>query len=48
MGPGITSYLRLPHTYCWSPSLVSKPKDWGPEIGKPAPNVGFVSAAGKS
>ncbi|EHA54186.1 glycosyltransferase family 28 domain-containing protein [Pyricularia oryzae 70-15] len=32
MGPGINSYLRIPHTYCWSPSLVSKPADWGPEI----------------
>lgn len=35
MGPGINSYLRIPHTYCWSPSLVSKPADWGPEIGEP-------------
>lgn len=23
---------RVPHTYCWSPSLVSKPDDWGPHI----------------
>ncbi|CAM4793077.1 unnamed protein product [Rotaria magnacalcarata] len=23
---------RVPHTYCWSPSLVAKPKDWGPHI----------------
>ncbi|CAF2655037.1 unnamed protein product [Rotaria sp. Silwood2] len=22
----------VPHTYCWSPSLVAKPKDWGPHI----------------
>ncbi|KAK8130689.1 glycosyltransferase family 28 domain-containing protein [Apiospora kogelbergensis] len=32
MGPGINHYLRLPHTYCWSPSLVPKPADWGLEI----------------
>jgi len=23
---------RVPHTYCWSPSLVSKPDDWGVHI----------------
>ncbi|CAF0916207.1 unnamed protein product [Adineta ricciae] len=23
---------RVPHTYCWSPSLVEKPKDWGEHI----------------
>ena len=23
---------RVPHTYCWSPSLVAKPKDWGAHI----------------
>ncbi|CAF1210538.1 unnamed protein product [Adineta steineri] len=23
---------RVPHTYCWSPSLVSKPDDWGAHI----------------
>ncbi|CAF1213213.1 unnamed protein product [Rotaria sordida] len=22
----------VPHTYCWSPSLVAKPNDWGPHI----------------
>ncbi|CAF0759870.1 unnamed protein product [Adineta ricciae] len=22
----------VPHTYCWSPSLVAKPKDWGAHI----------------
>ncbi|CAF1511098.1 unnamed protein product [Adineta steineri] len=22
----------VPHTYCWSPSLVPKPHDWGPHI----------------
>ncbi|CAF3733358.1 unnamed protein product [Rotaria socialis] len=22
----------VPHTYCWSPSLVPKPNDWGPNI----------------
>ena len=24
--------LKVPHTYCWSPALVPKPKDWGPHI----------------
>ena len=23
---------RVPHTYCWSPSLVEKPNDWGEHI----------------
>jgi UDP:flavonoid glycosyltransferase YjiC (YdhE family) len=23
---------NVPHTYCWSPSLVAKPGDWGPHI----------------
>jgi len=32
MGPGITTYLKIPHTYCWSPSIIPKPADWGPEI----------------
>ncbi|KAF2862120.1 glycosyltransferase family 1 protein [Piedraia hortae CBS 480.64] len=30
--PGILQKLRIPHTYCWSPSLIPKPKDWGPQI----------------
>ncbi|KAL8671013.1 MAG: hypothetical protein Q9168_004465 [Polycauliona sp. 1 TL-2023] len=24
--------LRIPYTYCWSPSLIPKPKDWGDYI----------------
>ena len=24
--------MKVPYTYLWSPSLVPKPKDWGPEI----------------
>ncbi|KAI9648613.1 hypothetical protein NHQ30_003251 [Ciborinia camelliae] len=27
--PGMLSRLRIPHTYCWSPALIPKPKDWG-------------------
>ncbi|CAF1110989.1 unnamed protein product [Didymodactylos carnosus] len=23
---------KVPHTYCWSPSLIGKPKDWGNHI----------------
>ncbi|KAH0559844.1 hypothetical protein GP486_003641 [Trichoglossum hirsutum] len=30
--PGMISRLRIPHTYCWSPALIPKPKDWGPHI----------------
>ncbi|KAF6822330.1 sterol glucosyltransferase [Colletotrichum plurivorum] len=32
MGPGLTTFLKIPHTYCWSPAIVPKPADWGPEI----------------
>ena len=30
--PGQLSRLKVPFTYLWSPSLVPKPEDWGPEI----------------
>jgi UDP:flavonoid glycosyltransferase YjiC (YdhE family) len=30
--PGQLSRLKVPFTYLWSPSLVPKPVDWGPEI----------------
>lgn len=30
--PGMASRLRIPYTYCWSPALIPKPKDWGPHI----------------
>lgn len=30
--PGQLFRLRVPYTYMWSPGLVPKPKDWGPEI----------------
>ncbi|KAK4503548.1 hypothetical protein PRZ48_004463 [Zasmidium cellare] len=30
--PGMLQRLRIPHTYCWSPALIPKPKDWGPNI----------------
>jgi UDP:flavonoid glycosyltransferase YjiC (YdhE family) len=30
--PGMLSRLRIPHTYCWSPTLIPKPKDWGQHI----------------
>ncbi|RYN88773.1 hypothetical protein AA0120_g7017 [Alternaria tenuissima] len=30
--PGMLQRLKIPHTYCWSPALISKPKDWGPHI----------------
>ncbi|KIM93473.1 hypothetical protein OIDMADRAFT_65034, partial [Oidiodendron maius Zn] len=30
--PGLSSRLRIPFTYCWSPELIPKPKDWGSHI----------------
>ncbi|KAL8888808.1 MAG: hypothetical protein Q9215_003835 [Flavoplaca cf. flavocitrina] len=30
--PGMASRLRIPYTYCWSPALIPKPKDWGSHI----------------
>ncbi|ESZ99059.1 glycosyltransferase family 1 protein [Sclerotinia borealis F-4128] len=30
--PGMLSRLRVPYTYCWSPALIPKPKDWGKQI----------------
>ncbi|KAJ9130911.1 UDP-Glycosyltransferase/glycogen phosphorylase [Pleurostoma richardsiae] len=30
--PGMLQRLRIPHTYCWSPALIPKPKDWGSYI----------------
>ncbi|KAK4961034.1 hypothetical protein LTR10_001523 [Elasticomyces elasticus] len=31
-GPGMLQRLKIPHTYCWSPALMPKPKDWGSHI----------------
>ncbi|KAF3481144.1 uncharacterized protein GIQ15_03903 [Arthroderma uncinatum] len=31
-GPGMISRLRVPYTYCWSSSLLPKPRDWGSHI----------------
>lgn len=30
--PGMLARLKVPYTYCWSPALIPKPKDWGPKI----------------
>ncbi|MCJ1404766.1 hypothetical protein MMC11_007992 [Xylographa trunciseda] len=30
--PGSLFRLKVPYTYLWSPGLVPKPSDWGPEI----------------
>lgn len=38
-GPLIAETLKIPFTYCWSPALVPKPKDWGPHIGEIASGV---------
>ncbi|KAF2259640.1 UDP-Glycosyltransferase/glycogen phosphorylase [Lojkania enalia] len=31
-GPGMLQRLKIPHTYCWSPALIPKPKDWSSHI----------------
>jgi hypothetical protein len=31
--PMLAQTLKIPFTYCWSPALVPKPKDWAPHIG---------------
>ncbi|KAF9871324.1 hypothetical protein CkaCkLH20_11245 [Colletotrichum karsti] len=31
-GPRLAEALKIPFTYCWSPALVPKPKDWGSHI----------------
>ncbi|KAK6439366.1 hypothetical protein LTR95_004433 [Oleoguttula sp. CCFEE 5521] len=30
--PSMLNRLKVPHTYCWSPALIPKPKDWGAHI----------------
>lgn len=30
--PGMLHRLKIPYTYCWSPALIPKPKDWGKTI----------------
>jgi UDP:flavonoid glycosyltransferase YjiC (YdhE family) len=30
--PGMINRLRVPYTYCWSPSLIPKPSDWSTQI----------------
>lgn len=30
--PGLLQRLKIPYTYCWSPSLIPKPKDWGQNV----------------
>ena len=30
--PGMLARLRIPWTYCWSPALIPKPKDWSNHI----------------
>lgn len=33
-GPKLLERLAVPHTYCWSPALVPRPRDWPQHIGK--------------
>lgn len=30
--PGMLQRLKIPHTYCWSPALIPKPRDWGSHV----------------
>ena len=30
--PSLLNRLYIPYTYCWSPALIPKPKDWGQHI----------------
>lgn len=30
--PGMLQRLKIPHTYCWSPALIPKPRDWGQDV----------------
>lgn len=32
-GPCLAEALEIPMTYCWSPALVPKPRDWPEHIG---------------
>lgn len=34
-GPNLADNLKIPFTYCWSPGLVPKPRDWHAHIGIP-------------
>lgn len=38
-GPMLAEALKVPFTYCWSPALVPKPKDWGPHIGQSVSSI---------
>nr|XP_019013474.1 uncharacterized protein I206_01541 [Kwoniella pini CBS 10737]OCF52255.1 hypothetical protein I206_01541 [Kwoniella pini CBS 10737] len=31
-GTGVVHRLKIPYTYCWSPALIPKPKDWKSNI----------------
>lgn len=33
-GPLLAESLKIPFTYCWSPALVPRPKDWPSHIGE--------------
>ena len=32
-GPCLAETLKVPFTYCWSPTLIPKPRDWSDNIG---------------
>ncbi|KAF2268199.1 UDP-Glycosyltransferase/glycogen phosphorylase [Lojkania enalia] len=30
--PAMLARMKIPYTYCWSPALIPKPRDWSPHI----------------
>lgn len=42
VGPSLAEALNVPHTYCWSPALVPKPKDWPAHVGMSLSLLGFA------
>lgn len=31
-GPFLVETFKIPYTYCWSPALIPKPRDWGDQL----------------
>jgi sterol 3beta-glucosyltransferase len=42
-GPGLADRLKIPHIYCWSPTVIPKPKDWKAHIGERQLHLCFFS-----
>jgi hypothetical protein len=44
-GPSLMKQLKVPFTYCWSPSLVPKPNDWPDFIGDREPTASLIKVS---